>query len=301
MRGYIMKKLNYILIFIMAISVASIFAQEQEKGSDVLKVAKEKLDAEKYEEVVDILEKVVKKHKDLFDAYFMLGNAYYKLGEYDKAIENAEKSIELKKDFIPAYLIEVNSFEKKSKYEDAEAKLKEAMEIKPDEPLLNTKLGEIYQMQGKLDDAISQYIKSYKLDKKMTDSIFKAIQIYMEKKNYKSALEILDKIEDDMEKDEDKQIWEQLKRDCEYNILIIKAEELFNSKKIKDSIDKYREARDIKATDINLDVKIAECYYLLKEIDDANEILDNILRKHKNHSGALKVKAEIFYFQKQYK
>ncbi|MEW6455678.1 MAG: sulfatase-like hydrolase/transferase [Acidobacteriota bacterium] len=122
---------------------------------NLLTSCKEDTLAGNFDKAIEKINKVIKEDPDIPDAYFSLGNTYFKMKNYEKAIESFKKTLELKPDY--------------------------------DFAMLN--LANCYRILGKLDEAISEIETFLKYDPKDSQAFYILGDIYLEKKDYKKAFE----------------------------------------------------------------------------------------------------------------
>jgi len=129
---------------------------------------------ETYDKALKNLEKclrIVRDEEMEGNARYMIGQAYFNLGEYENAIFNFDKLLNLNvpvlKEFEARMQI-VESLIQLKKYDLAERDLKKmlrSIRFKKQFPLIEAKLGEIYELQGDPQFAVEQYsdvIKKYR-------------------------------------------------------------------------------------------------------------------------------------------
>ncbi|MCP2605890.1 sulfatase-like hydrolase/transferase, partial [Candidatus Aminicenantes bacterium AC-335-O07] len=111
----------------------------------------------KFEEAVRIIKKIIREDPDIIDAYFTLGNLYFKENKFDKAIEYFFKVLERKPNDTFTIINIANSYIKMGKLEDAEKIILDSIEnVTPDSQLYFI-LGNIKNSQKKYDEAIRYY------------------------------------------------------------------------------------------------------------------------------------------------
>ncbi len=98
---------------------------------DYLAKAKDKMQDEKYNEVISLCDKALKINNKLPEAYSFRGNARYNLGEYDTAADDFSHAIEQEPDDADHYYDRSWSYCNMDKLEDAIVDINKAIEIKP--------------------------------------------------------------------------------------------------------------------------------------------------------------------------
>ncbi len=98
---------------------------------DYLAKAKDKMQDEKYNEVISLCDKALKINNKLPEAYSFRGNARYNLGEYDTAADDFSHAIEQEPDDADHYYDRSWSYCNMDKLEDAIVDMNKAIEIKP--------------------------------------------------------------------------------------------------------------------------------------------------------------------------
>jgi arylsulfatase A-like enzyme/Tfp pilus assembly protein PilF len=119
--------------------------------TDSREIAKDK---DSFETVVAMLTKVVRDDPDVIDAWFNLGNAYFKAGRFDEAIRYFSKALELKPDYDLAVINMANAYRKLGRDDGALAGYERYLSIDPKNAQVRYQVGEIYLDRG--EDAKAQ-------------------------------------------------------------------------------------------------------------------------------------------------
>ena len=119
--------------------------------TDSREIAKDK---DSFETVVAMLTKVVRDDPNVIDAWFNLGNAYFKVGRFDEAIRYFSKALELKPDYDLAVINMANAYRKLGRDDAALAGYERYLSIDPKNAQVRYQVGEIYLDRG--EDAKAQ-------------------------------------------------------------------------------------------------------------------------------------------------
>jgi tetratricopeptide (TPR) repeat protein len=136
-------------------------------------------------------------------------------------------------------------------------KMQEALELNPEDPVLHYELGNLYQRNGELDEAVEEYQKALSIQPALTQALNNSAIVYAIKREYDKSLPLFVRITD-IDPD---------RPGAYYNIACIyarqnKAEESIEW--LKKAIKRGYENWDLIKTDNDLDNIRSSSYY--KEI-----------------------------------
>ena len=111
----------------------------------------------KFEKAVSIIKKIIKEDPDVIDAYFTLGNLYFKENKFEQAIEYFFKVLEKKPNDTFTIINIANSYIRMGDLKNAEKIILDSIDkVTPDSQLYLI-LGNIKNFQKKYDEAIRYY------------------------------------------------------------------------------------------------------------------------------------------------
>ncbi len=134
------------------------------------------------------LEAATKADPNSAEAFFLLGNAYYKT-QPGKAIKAYKKALDLSPD-NPDYLTNLGvAYYVAGQLDNSEKTLRKAVEKAPDDPTANYLLGVTLLQKGHIDDALSQFKKANSLDPNMPEPYYGLGMAYKLKGDKSKAIE----------------------------------------------------------------------------------------------------------------
>jgi hypothetical protein len=101
----------------------------------------------------------------LAKAFNSAGLRQYKSQKYNLAIQSFKMAIDADSDNYPSYLLLGDIYQKQKNYPEAEKILLKLIAITPKDTEAYTKLGSIYELQGKNKEALALYRKSFSIDR----------------------------------------------------------------------------------------------------------------------------------------
>ena len=125
-------------------------------------ISKEKEDS--FEEATTLLRKVTSADPDVIDAWFMLGNQYFKARRFDEAIGYFKKSLELKPDYDLALINMANSYRALGKDDAALAGYEQYLRVDPKNAYVRYEMGEIYLDRGDAASARREFAAALEID-----------------------------------------------------------------------------------------------------------------------------------------
>src|SRR4051812_30136150 len=105
-------------------------------------------DTDSFDKVVSMLTTVVRDDPNVIDAWFNLGNAYFKVGRFEEAIKYFSKALELKPDYDLAVINMANAYRKIGRDDAALAGYERYLSIDPKNAQVRYQVGEIYLDRG---------------------------------------------------------------------------------------------------------------------------------------------------------
>ncbi len=143
----------------------------------------------KYEKVIKLATKVLKKNND-FQLLYALSVSYLTLRKYDEA-EKFFKRIISFKPTAENYYIYGNIQKKLKNYSEASKYFLKAVDLKPDYSEAYNNLGNTKLKLGLVDEAVENYKKSINSNKNNLQAYFNLAHLYSEKKNFVDLKKVL--------------------------------------------------------------------------------------------------------------
>lgn len=109
------------------------------------------------EEAIKIIQSIIATDPEINDAYFALGNIYFKEGRFKDAIASFEQSLERKPDDTFTVINIANSFQRMGRPEEGEKFIIDYLKKGFSDPQLYYLLGTLTYVQKKYDEAIKYY------------------------------------------------------------------------------------------------------------------------------------------------
>jgi choline-sulfatase len=120
-----------------------------------------------FEEVVALLRKVVESDPNVIDAWFNLGNEYYKQRRFEEAIRYFTRALELKPDYDLALINMANSYRALGRDDAALAGYEHYLRVDPRNAWVHYQIGEIYMDRGDLARAEARFAEALAIDPKV--------------------------------------------------------------------------------------------------------------------------------------
>lgn len=117
-----------------------------------------------FEKTVRILRRVLDEDPNVIDAWFMLGNAYFRAGKWQEAIAQYRRALDLKPDYDLAVINIATSYRNLGDDDAALAGYEHYLRIDPKDAYVRYQVGEIYLDRGDLAQAESRFREALDLD-----------------------------------------------------------------------------------------------------------------------------------------
>lgn len=117
-----------------------------------------------FDEVVGLLRKVVAEDPEVIDAWFNLGNEYFKKGRFEEAIRHFKRALALKPDYDLALINMANSYRGLGQDDAALAGYEHYLRVDPKNAWVQYQVGEIYLDRGDLQNAEARFTEALKID-----------------------------------------------------------------------------------------------------------------------------------------
>ncbi len=106
-----------------------------------------------------MIQGIIQEDPDIIDAYFALGNLYFKNEQFEKAIQYFSQALDRKPDDAFTIINIANSYMRLGKLDEAEKIILDSMEAVPPDSQLYLMLGNIYKLKSDHDKAVTYYQK----------------------------------------------------------------------------------------------------------------------------------------------
>jgi choline-sulfatase len=113
------------------------------------------------------LQRVVDEDPKVIDAWFMMGNEYYRRHEYTRAIERYKRALELKPDYDLVVINMANAYRALGRDEEAMVGYRRFMELDPKNAQIRFEAAQILIDNGKLQDAQAELTHALTLEPKL--------------------------------------------------------------------------------------------------------------------------------------
>ena len=120
-----------------------------------------------FTEVVALLEQVVRADPNVIDAWFTLGNTYYKEQRFKEAIGYFKRALELKPDYDLALINMANAYRALGQDEAAQAGYEHYLRVDPKNAWVHYQLGEICLDRNDLACADARFARALEIDPKV--------------------------------------------------------------------------------------------------------------------------------------
>lgn len=164
--------------------------------------------AEKYEQALVSVDKVIQKDKNLPSLYLIRGELCHRLGRIDDAVESFQKAIELNPEDVLGYSALLELQEDTNDLVAAIDIYKRMIEKRPNSALLHYQLGLTYARIKNNPLAITELEKALKLDPRMIRAYYILALLYIDENQLPNAIRFLEQYV--QKKPEDIKAWEVL-------------------------------------------------------------------------------------------
>ena len=116
---------------------------------------------------IEALQSITQQDPEVIDAWFMLGNEYYKRREFERAIDQYIRTLELKPDYYLAVINLANSYRQLGEDDKALVGYRRFMELDPRNSQIRYEAAQILIDKGELEEATEQLEEALRLEPKM--------------------------------------------------------------------------------------------------------------------------------------
>lgn len=121
-------------------------------------------------EAIAMLRRVVDEDPAVIDAWFMLGNEYFKAGKFPEAVQHFTRSLELKPDYDLAIINMANAYRRMGKDDAALAGYERYITVDPKNAFVRYQIGEIYLDRGDHGRAETEFAQALSIDPKLASA-----------------------------------------------------------------------------------------------------------------------------------
>jgi choline-sulfatase len=121
-------------------------------------------------EAIAMLRKVVAEDPNVIDAWFMLGNEFFKAANYPEAIKQFRRALELKPDYDLAIINMANSYRRLGQDDAALAGYEHYVTVDPKNAFVRYQIGEIYLDRKDLVRAEAEFAQALTIDPKLASA-----------------------------------------------------------------------------------------------------------------------------------
>lgn len=128
------------------------------------------------------------------DVYLKLGELYHQQGNVEAAVVYFERALELNPALADMFIAQGQNAFDAGNYQDAIEPLNTHLLLFPADIVAAYLLGQSYEANGNIDNALLFYERTLALDTKRTDVLFKIVHIHRERNAHPQAVDALQKI-----------------------------------------------------------------------------------------------------------
>ena len=130
------------------------------------------------------------------DNYYKLAVINEMSGDIESAQQNYQRAIDLNPDIARGeyYLKRAQYFVSQGRWEDAEPLLKQALERTPKSDVINTEIGNLYNLRGEFDQAFGYYQRAIEFNSHNENALNGLATIYVMRQEYDRAIEIYQRL-----------------------------------------------------------------------------------------------------------
>ncbi len=123
-----------------------------------------------FDQAVGMLTRVVTADPKVIDAWFSLGNLYFKEGRYRESIDHFRKTLELKPDYDIAVINMAHAFRRLGDDAAAMAGYERYLQLDPRDAYVRYQVGEVFLERGDIDRAEQVFKQALELDPKVASA-----------------------------------------------------------------------------------------------------------------------------------
>lgn len=146
-------------------------------------------DEGKYEEAVEVYEKILEKNPDVYVINKNIGNCYFKQENYEKAEEYYQRVLEKSPSDSKTMLAIGNCYANRNENEKALEWYNKIEFEKIDDPIVLYNIGTIFYNSSKVEEALRYYKRAVEIQEDFLDGIYRLGFSYLTLARYKEAIE----------------------------------------------------------------------------------------------------------------
>ncbi|MFO7691449.1 MAG: sulfatase-like hydrolase/transferase [Vicinamibacterales bacterium] len=123
-----------------------------------------------FDRAVGMLTQVVEADANVIDAWFSLGNLYFKEGRYRESLDHFRKTLELKPDYDIAVINMAHAYRRLGDDKAAMAGYERYLELDPRDAYVRYQVGEVFLDRGDIDRAEQVFRQTLELDPKVASA-----------------------------------------------------------------------------------------------------------------------------------
>jgi arylsulfatase A-like enzyme/predicted Zn-dependent protease len=212
-----------------------------------------------FDQAERLVEQIIQDDPDVIDAYFTLGNLYFKEGKFEEALESFFKALERKPDDAFTAINIANSYISMGDFNEAETFLQSIIDALPPDSQIHFILGNINYFQKEYEEALKNYKKCLELNPSSASAYNGIGGIYVIQGN-------LDEAENSLEKAAD--LNPQL-RNLHYNLAQLYEER----SDLQQAIKEYQEELENIPHNFRASFNLSRIYRILGQTEDELEYL----------------------------
>ena len=166
-------------------SLEELFQTEIERSKGLL-------DRGEFQEVIDVVQALVKTIPNLVDPYIVCGAAYDALEHYDLAIDSYKRAIKIRPDYVETYNSMGISLRAKMDFDDAIDSYKRAIKIKPDYAEAYNNMGSTLTRKGDFGGAIDSYKRALDIKPDFAEAHYNLGLELLRDHNFEQGFELLE-------------------------------------------------------------------------------------------------------------
>jgi arylsulfatase A-like enzyme/predicted Zn-dependent protease len=228
-----------------------------------LSQAKELMLEDKYDEAVALINRIIKADPDVVDAYFTLGNLYFKKREFQNALDSFFKVLERRPNDAFNVINIANAYMGLGEIDEAEKFVLSVIDLIPPDSQLYYLLGNIKNLKEEHDEAIKYYKECLRLNPFSASGYNALGGIYVIQQRWDEAEEYLLKAQE----------YNPKLRNLHYNLALIQEE---RGELIK-AIDEYKMELENIPHNFRACFNLSRVYRMLGDVQEEEEYLNQTI------------------------
>lgn len=222
----------------------------------------------KVDEAVEIIKGIIADDPDIIDAYFSLGNIYFKQGDYKEAIDSFQEALERRPDDSFTIINIANAYRRMGKSDEAEKFILEQLEHGISDSQLYFILGGIKVIQKKDDEAIEYYKECLAINPSSASSHNALAALYLSKDDLLNAEKHVNSV---------LELHPQLSN-AHYHL----AQLLEKKGKLKDAVEAYKKELEYSPNHFKASFNLSRLYRLSGQVEEEEKYLRKTMEINPN-------------------